>query len=157
MGRERDEQKLPDLLSAGFTADSSPQQPGRHVTGEADEPAPARHVLPKDLRAAVSHLSNGELDRLHTATLDEMRRRGRLPTSAGAADTGQSSVRRVPLKYEKTQRYQAGIPEASLTRGQINAVRSAFKAGITPARIAKQFGISQSNVRKALAINEPKR
>jgi DNA invertase Pin-like site-specific DNA recombinase len=38
-----------------------------------------------------------------------------------------------------------------------NAVRSAFKAGITPARIARQFGISQSNVRKALASNESKR
>jgi predicted DNA binding protein len=49
------------------------------------------------------------------------------------------------------------IVEVSLTRGQVNAVRSAFKAGITPARIARQFGISQSNVRKALATDEPKR
>ena len=46
--------------------------------------------------------------------------------------------------------------EVSLTRGQVNAVRSAFKAGITPARIARQFGISQSNVRKALANDEAK-
>jgi hypothetical protein len=30
-------------------------------------------------------------------------------------------------------------------------VRSAFKAGITPSRIARQFGLSQTNVRKALA------
>jgi DNA invertase Pin-like site-specific DNA recombinase len=39
----------------------------------------------------------------------------------------------------------------SLTRGQINAVRATFKAGISPARIARQFGLSQSEVRKALA------
>jgi predicted DNA-binding protein (UPF0251 family) len=49
------------------------------------------------------------------------------------------------------------IAEVSLTRGQLNAVRAAFKAGITPSRIARQFGISQSNVRKALASPELKR
>jgi hypothetical protein len=47
------------------------------------------------------------------------------------------------------------IAEVHLTRGQVNAVRAAFKAGITPTRIARQFGISQSNVRKALASDEP--
>ena len=50
------------------------------------------------------------------------------------------------------------LAEVSLTRGQLNAVRAAFfKAGITPSRIARQFGISQSNVRKALASHELKR
>ena len=39
----------------------------------------------------------------------------------------------------------------SLTRGKINAVRAAFKAGIKPSVIARQFGISQSDVRKVLA------
>ena len=33
---------------------------------------------------------------------------------------------------------------------QINAVRAAFKAGIKPSQIARQFGISQSDVRKVL-------
>ena len=42
-------------------------------------------------------------------------------------------------------------PSFSLTRGQMNAVRAAFKAGITPARIARQFGLSKSDVRKALS------
>jgi len=37
-----------------------------------------------------------------------------------------------------------------LTRTQINAVRAAFKAGIKPSQIARQFGISQSDVRKVL-------
>ena len=35
--------------------------------------------------------------------------------------------------------------------------RAVFKAGITPSRIARQFGISQANVRKALASDEPRR
>jgi DNA invertase Pin-like site-specific DNA recombinase len=42
----------------------------------------------------------------------------------------------------------------SLTRGQINAVRAAFKAGIKASLIARQFGISQSDVRKVLASDE---
>ena len=62
-----------------------------------------------------------------------------------------------PPTNKISHRRHADIPEVSLTRGQVNAVRSAFKAGITPARIARQFGISQSNVRKALASDEPKR
>jgi predicted DNA binding protein len=48
------------------------------------------------------------------------------------------------------------ITKVSLTQGQVNAVRAAFKAGITPSRIARQFGISQSDVRKALASDSSK-
>jgi transposase-like protein len=38
-----------------------------------------------------------------------------------------------------------------LTKGKLNAVRAAFKAGVKPSAIARQFGISQSLVREALA------
>jgi hypothetical protein len=55
------------------------------------------------------------------------------------------------------KRGNVDVTEVPLTRGQVNAVRAAFKAGITPSRIARQFGISQSNVRKALASDEPNR
>ena len=48
---------------------------------------------------------------------------------------------------------QVEAATVSLTRGQINAVRAAFKAGIKPRLIARQFGISQSDVRKVLASN----
>jgi hypothetical protein len=44
-----------------------------------------------------------------------------------------------------------------LAQGKLNAVRATFKAGVTPSRIAKQFGISQSDVRKALASDEKRR
>jgi transposase-like protein len=43
------------------------------------------------------------------------------------------------------------IAAVPLTQGKLNAVRAAFKAGVTPSRIARQFGISLSEVRKALA------
>jgi predicted DNA-binding protein (UPF0251 family) len=54
------------------------------------------------------------------------------------------------------KRRQADVPEVSLTRGQVNAIRASFKAGITPSRIARQFGVSQSDVRKALATDPSK-
>jgi hypothetical protein len=93
-----------------------------------------RHVLPKDLPNALKHLNDEELDRLLTVALAEARRRGRSRPSAQTSRTR-----------------QPGEGTASLPRGQLNAVRAAFKAGVTPARIARQFGLSQSDVRKALA------
>jgi predicted DNA-binding protein (UPF0251 family) len=38
-----------------------------------------------------------------------------------------------------------------LTPRKMNAVRAAFKVGVKPSQIARQFGLSQSDVRKALA------
>jgi hypothetical protein len=161
MERDRGQQTSPDLFSTTVVRDISPP-PSPPASGAIAEPAPQRHVLPKNLRKAVKHLSDEELDLLHTATLEEMKRRGRLLPSVGA-DSEQSSrhpslpTRRLPPSDKISKRRPVDIIEVSLTRGQVNAVRSAFKAGITPARIARQFGISQSNVRKALAADEPKR
>jgi transposase-like protein len=52
---------------------------------------------------------------------------------------------------ESPERRRPKEPNVALTQGQVNAVRATFKAGITPSRIARQFGISQSDVRKVLA------
>ena len=52
-----------------------------------------------------------------------------------------------PQRHQEAAQYGGG----SLTTGKLNAVRAAFKAGVKPAAIARQFGISQSDVRKALA------
>ncbi len=163
MARERREQPSPDLFSATAVRDTSPP-PGRDPATEAPaEPAPPRHVLPKNLRKAVKYFGDAELDLLHAATLEEMKRRGKLPPSVGAdseqspGHSSNSVIKRLPPSDKSSRRRQANIPEATLTRGQVTVIRSAFKAGITPARIARQFGISQSNVRKALLTDEPKR
>jgi hypothetical protein len=129
------------------------------------EGAPQRHILPKNLRSAVKHLSDGELDLMHAATLEEIKRRGRLPpgVETDLRSVGHRFNVRPTLPIKRTsaknqiRRRPVDIAEVSLTRGQVNAVRAAFKAGITPTRIARQFGISQSNVRKVLASDEPKR
>src|SRR5499427_7558086 len=59
--------------------------------------------------------------------------------------------RSTPIREENSRQRRFEVATAPLTLGKLNAVRAAFKAGVTPSRIAKQFGISQSEVRKALA------
>jgi hypothetical protein len=145
MGRDRGEQPTPDLFSTETVRDASPSPikpvPATQIAADA---SPQRHVLPKNLRKAVEHLSDGELDLLHAATLEEMGRRGRLPPTDRTTDRS-SETDKSPHKR------QVEVATVSLTRGQVNAVRAAFKAGIKPSLIARQFRISLSDVRKVLA------
>jgi hypothetical protein len=140
MGRDPGEQATPDLFSTEMVRDASPSPikpiPATQIAVDASS---QRDVLPKNLRKAIRHLSDGELDLLHAATLEEMGRRGRLPP------TDQMTKRSSPMDKPRQ------VEPATLTRGQVNAVRAAFKAGIKPSLIARQFGISQSDVRKVLA------
>lgn len=76
----------------------------------------------------------------------------------GASCEHQRARRRQHLREGPAQRSRMSVrgrppdePNVALTQGQVNAVRATFKAGITPSRIAKQFGISPSDVRKVLA------
>ena len=148
MGRDPAERTAPDLFPTA-TASASP------AIKAATETAPQRYVLPKNLCNAVKHLSDGELDLMHAATLEELRRRGRTPQG----DKTFSHVRPAltkPKSPPSEKRRNLNAAEVLLTRGRVNAVRSAFKAGITPSRIAREFGISQADVRKALASDETK-
>jgi hypothetical protein len=69
MGRDPAEQKA---LEPFPTAESP-------AAGAKIEITPQRYVLPKNLRNAVKHLSDGELDLMHAAILEELKRRGRTP------------------------------------------------------------------------------
>ena len=161
MGRDPAKQATPDLFSTNSVRDASPS-PTKPLSATARiaDPAPPRRVLPKNLPQAVKQLSDGELDELFKVTFDEAKRRGRLPPSVGADFTPSPrrptdlTTKRVPRTDD---RKKVDFSEITWTRGQVNAVRSAFKAGISPSRIARQFGISQSNVRKALASDERRR
>jgi hypothetical protein len=146
MGRDRTEPATPDLFSTDMVPDASPP-PTRRVsaTEAAIDTASKRHVLPKDLPNAVKHLTDRELDLLITALVEEAKRRGRLPPGIQATTPDGSIPKRLSLRVKRQTK------TASLSLGQINAVRAAFKAGITPSRIARQFGISQSDVRRVLA------
>ncbi len=101
---------------------------------EAVTAGSSRYVLPKDLQAAIKRLDDHQLDRLTSAVLEERSRRKRLTLPVGPE-----------------QRRETGSSAVSLPQGKLNAVRAAFKAGVTPARIAREFGLSQSDVRRALS------
>ena len=93
-----------------------------------------RYMLPNDLPAAIKHLNNGELDELEAAVNAEQRNRGRKTFAPAIAPS---------TSREATS--------ATLTVGKLNAVRASFEAGVTSAKIAREFGIPQSEVRKAVA------
>ena len=87
----------------------------------------------------IKQLTDQEFDRLLAAVLAEQQRRGR---------NSSRKTSRKPLIKE------VALP---LTLAKLNAIRAAFKAGVAPSRIARQFGISQSDVRKVLASDKSKR
>jgi len=110
-----------------------------------NSPASQRHFLPEDLAGALKRLDDVEIDALLAAVTIEAERRGRRRPPTPAKEK--------PVADAKTQRRRKAAEDGagSLTTGKLNAVRAAFKAGVKPVAIARQFGISQSDVRKALS------
>jgi hypothetical protein len=112
--------------------------------GPDNQASQPRYFLPKDLPGALKWLDDAEIDALLAAFITEAERRGRRPHSPAKekpASTAKPRPRQAP----------AEVGAGSLTTGKLNAVRAAFKAGVKPSAIARQFGISHSDVRKALA------
>src|SRR5450759_3550952 len=128
---------IPDLFSMPHREHAAlpPNPPIPNAYSSSSSP---QHVLPINLSAAIKHLSDQELDQLQSAVTTELQRLGKKPPSP-----------------EKIKRAEAAAT-VSLTPTKLNAVRADFKAGVRPSKIAKQFGIPQSDVRKALASDRPK-
>jgi len=150
------EQPTPDLFPTATVRDASARtkSPAAKATTKT---APRRHILPKDLPNAVKHLSDSELDLIRAATLEEMKRRGRMPegvetdlqTLRHRFDVRPDLMKRKLALTEKRPTVETEVP---LTLGQVNAVRAAFKAGITPSRIARQFWFVSIERAKGVAI-----
>ena len=138
MGNGRNPSMKPDLFStaqkspdASSSSETEPKSPPRQ-----EEPAPAlSYALPTNLPSALRHLDGDQLDRLLAAVIAERQARG---------------GKQLPLPEPRRQKRikEVAVP---LAQNKLNAVRAAFKAGVRPSRIAKQFGVSLSDVRKALA------
>ena len=137
--------EIPDLFSAPSTATAAEPPPVPQGKAEPDKLASQpRYFLPKDLAGALKRLNDAEIDALLSAVTTEAERRGLRPpppTKEKRATDAKPQQRHVSTENG------AG----SLTKGKLNAVRAAFKAGVKPSAIARQFGISQSLVREALA------
>ena len=112
------------------------------------EPAPLPNrpvLLPDDLVYSLRLLADAELGRLQAAVVNEVARRGPPTPPLGlASDPSDERERRV--------RTSAAPKPASpgITAGKANAIRAAFRAGLKPATIARQFGVPQSVVRQVL-------
>ena len=138
----------PDLFAPQVT----PPHASRPITSNvkiapATHPSPPRYLLPKDLPGALAQLSDNEIDSLLAALIEEAKGRGRLP----------SDMRTKPAKTDRAaqRRHEGrtGDRMVALTPGQTNAVRAAFKAGVKPAAMAREFRISPAAVRLVLAAD----
>lgn len=114
---------------------SRPSEPSTLVSSKTETVICSRHILPKDLDAALARLDDQQLDRLASAVLEERTRRRKPFVPKGSQGQGRD---------EKAD-------AVSLPQGKRNAVKAAFKVGVTPARIAREFGLSLSDVRKVLS------
>jgi hypothetical protein len=124
----------PDLFSLASSREPSSSSANPPSSSPAITRISSGHVLPADLSNAIKQLGDQELDRLLAAVLAEQKRRGK----------------KLRVSDENSRKRRVEAIAVPLTQGKLNAVRAAFKAGVTPSRIARQFGISQSDVRKAL-------
>ena len=121
------EQQLPDTCSS--------------PASEAKSSSSQSYALPKNLSSALGYLDDDQLDRLLAAVVAEQRRRGK----------------KVPVSDKSPRKALVKMVAPPLPQGKLNAIRAAFKAGFTPSRIARQFRLSKSDVKKALASDEMKR
>ena len=159
-------QQPSDLFAAAAaTKATAPAETGAMAANPAVEkighPSTPRHLLPKDLPRALARLDDGEIDALLTAVVEEAKRRDRLPSSLLPQRPEARQRLRDPSRSKepatRPSRASAQGEGASLTQGQVSAVRAGFKAGVKVSMIARQFGLSQSEVRKALASEMPER
>jgi hypothetical protein len=99
---------------------------------EAETASLSRYILPKDLNAGIRQLDDQEMDRLVAAALEERTRQ-----------------KKPPMPEQSQGNRLAEADATPLPQGKLNAVKAAFRAGVTPVQIAREFGIPLSDVRKA--------
>jgi hypothetical protein len=139
MGSGRTRSTSPDLFSAASTKEPAPasvNSPPSVVAGGGPIVAPPSYSLPTNLPRSLRRLDDDQLARLLAAVIAERQKRG---------------GKKLPLSDEPSRKPQVEEAAPPLAQGKLNAVRAAFKAGVKPSRIAREFGISHADVKKALA------
>lgn len=153
MARSKDSQPLasdPDLFSFAPKDADETRSPTPAVKTVQSCP---RFLLPENIDKALSFLEAADLERLREAIERQCKQRGLTETSGHnnkiadkvPAKPGMAAPTRLAAKPAKAK----GEPIA-LTPSKINAIRAAFKAGVKPTLICRQFGVSQTAVRQAL-------
>ena len=90
-------------------------------------------LLPEDLAGSLAILNEQDFERLRAAMAKEAARRGR----------------------EMTEGERPAPKTDGVTAARANLVRAAFKAGVKPLAIARQFGLTQATVRELLKSLKP--
>ncbi|MDR9395673.1 MAG: hypothetical protein RI571_15370 [Roseovarius sp.] len=103
---------------------------------------PRRRLLPHDLDVALKYLTDGELQALTDAVSKEKTRRSPQPeTASDASPPPSQSIKKSP-KVE------------GLTKSQISLIRSSIQAGVKPAVLSRQFGLTRAQITAALNSDE---
>jgi hypothetical protein len=101
--------------------------------------ATPRTVLPQNLAASLRHLPEEDIIRLAEALCVEMDSRGLT----------------VPMPQRPPPRKSGPDPVLSqLTRSQISLIRSSIRAGVKPAALSRQFGLTRAQITAALSAGE---
>lgn len=141
----------PDLFSVTLKA---AVEAGSPVAAATSAPAVSRRfILPQDLDRALAYLAAEDLQRLRDAVERQCQQRGMvdnvghgMPPAARVPASSGSAAQPGP----KTKTAKAKGEAVGLTQSKINAIRAAFKVGVKPTLICRQFGVSQAAVRQAL-------
>ncbi len=139
--RRRPPDPTPDLF------DDAPKRGAPR--SDPPRPAPATYVLPTDLAAALRHLSDAEIKRLGDAIVAELDRRGLgvpMPPTPRYSAAPVSKSSKAPAKPRVPPPTQ--VP---LTAAKANAIKAALMAGVKANVLARQFGVSLSAIREAMA------
>ena len=96
-------------------------------------------LFPEDLAGSLAILNEQDFERLRAAMAKEAARRGR-----------KIRPNLVPAEEERPRPTPDGV-----TAARANLVRAAFKAGVKPLAIARQFGLTQATVRELLKSLKP--
>jgi hypothetical protein len=104
---------------------------------------PKQHppILLGDIAGSIARLSNDDFERLLTAVKEEAKRR-KLPGLPRVDSPKQKASRNAPSGTASST--------GAISTAKANLVRAAFRAGVKPNAIARQFGLSYAVVRELL-------
>ena len=112
-------------------------------------PRQQRRAQLPDLVRDVGQLENDDLMDLIRVAIGEARRRGMAAAASGSSRTMPPSREQQNPAAARIVRNTA--PMADIPPAKANMVRAAVRAGFSPARVAKDFGVSTATVRKLMA------
>jgi hypothetical protein len=112
---------------------------------------PKRRARLPDLMQAVGQLGDEELADLIRVAVGEARRRGVSLGHEGEEKEGTTPSAEKPTIRASAPPKRGTPPTPEIPLGKLNLIRAALQAGFSPARVAKDFGVSTATVRKLRA------